>query len=197
MKISLDEEYHLYRDEDTGRIIPDSTTGLLKKLGFIQPVYGYNEYSRNRGTLAHRVAKLHLDGDLDEDSVDPVLVPYYHAVLSFLADTGFVVTRSEFVLYCKEWDFASTVDFEGYFPAYPSVLYLGDWKTGKMMDWVRWQLALEKIAAGEYRRGIGVELRKNGTYKSRTYGDLTDEVKMRRRLKQYKEELCQQKQPQL
>jgi hypothetical protein len=185
--IVLNEEFHTYQDAETGRIIPDSCTGLVKKLGFSDPSPFYTEYGRNRGTLAHKVARLFLEGDLDEETVDPVLAPYFHAVLSFLVDTGFVVTRSEFILYSEKWDFAATVDFEGYYPVAPSILYLGDWKTGTMMDWVRYQLILEKIALGEHRQRIGVNLKGNGKYKAKHFDNPLDEQEVLWRLKNYKE----------
>lgn len=179
------DEYHIYRVN--GRIVQDSATGILKKLGYIDTAF-YDEYSANRGRLVHLVNKLHVDGELDETTVDPILLPYFQATLRFLADSGFIITRSEFMLYCPEWDYACTVDFEGYFSHAPRILYFGDWKSGKMQDWTRYQLALECNAQGEYRRRVGVELRKNGTYKTRIYNDHYDLPSILDELKQYRQE---------
>lgn len=47
------------------------------------------EYARQRGTAVHRACELHDRGTLDEQSLDPVIVPYLNAYKSFLQQTGF------------------------------------------------------------------------------------------------------------
>lgn len=194
MPIILNEEFHRYQDTETGRIIPDSTTGLLRKLGFMEDSHYYTQYGRDRGSLAHEVARMHLAGTLDEESVDSVLVPYYHAVLRFLADTGFIFTRTEFIVYSETWDYASKIDGEGYYPNEPHALYLVDWKTGQMQEWVKYQLSLEKIALGQHRGRLGVNLKGNGQYKARRFNNKYDEYEVLERLRKYKEEPCKQEQ---
>jgi len=184
--IELGPFAHVYRDTDTGRIIPDSTTSLLRKLGFAEDSPYFNEPARRRGSFTHAAIHYHTEQDLDESTIDDAIRPYFMAAVRFLVDTGFVVTRSEFVAYSAEWDFASTVDFEGSFPG-SIIPTIGDWKSGKMQDWTRYQLALEEIAMGKRVRRIGVELRRNGRYRVQPYTDKWDRQEVLTRLKAYKE----------
>lgn len=192
--IGFDEDTHIYTVD--GRIVDPCVTGLLKAVGLIDDTW-FTEFGRLRGKLTHKVIKYFNDGELDEATVDPVLQPYFHGYLSFLADTGFVVVNSELVVYDPGLDYIGTLDLEGFFPRNPKLLYIGDTKCNEVYDWTRLQLALYRKARGLPRRRFGLELHANGTYKIVWFTDPYDEAEALGLLKQYRqEELCQQqKQP--
>jgi hypothetical protein len=189
-EITLDEDTHKYTVD--GRIIDPSVTGLLKAVGLIDGTW-FTEFGRLRGQLTHKAIKYFNDGELDEETVDPVLKPFFHGYLSFLADTGFVVVNSELIVYEPTLDYIGTLDLEGFFPRNPKIQYIGDTKTGKMQDWTKYQLALYRKARALPRRRFGLELHANGTYKIVWFTDPYDEAEALGLLKKYrKEALCQQ-----
>lgn len=104
---------HIYTLD--GLILP-SVTGILKAEGFIDDRF-FDDYSRDRGTYVHLATHMDDMGDLDDDTVDPVIVPYLKAWRRFKKESGFVVDQSEISLACKVYHYAGTIDRIGYFPA--------------------------------------------------------------------------------
>lgn len=74
------------------------------------------------GTAVHRVIELDCQDDLDVDSLDDVLVPYYRAWRSFLVTSGFQVQLSESKLASRRYRFAGQLDLFGRLNAIPSVI---------------------------------------------------------------------------
>jgi hypothetical protein len=109
----FDEEKHLYTLN--GIALP-SVTGVLKAEGFIDTRF-YDEYSRNRGTLIHLATEYDDSGDLDEDTLDPVIVPYVEAWRKFKKESGFIVDSSETPLCNKTHRYAGKIDRRGHFPS--------------------------------------------------------------------------------
>jgi hypothetical protein len=180
-EITFSEEYHQYFVD--GEKIPISVTGLLKRAGLIDDTF-FTEYGRLRGKLTHVAIAYCNTGTLEEDSLDDVLKPFFKGYVSFLTDSGFVVTASEQILYSKEMGLAGTLDLEGYFKRSPNILYIGDVKTGAMQDWTRLQTALYALLRGGYRRRFGVELKHNGKYKLKVFTDQSDYTVVRQLLKE-------------
>lgn len=190
--ITFYEDTHEYMVD--GRIIDPCVTDLLKASGLIDDTW-FTEFGKIRGKLTHKVIKYFNDGELDEDTVDPVLQPYFHGYLSFLADTGFVVVESELIVYEAHLSYIGTLDLEGYFPRNQRLLYIGDTKCNKVYDWTRLQLALYRKARGLPRRRFGLELHANGTYKIVWFTDPYDEAEALGLLKTYREEALWNQQP--
>jgi len=171
--ITLDETDHTYRDQD-GNIINPSATGLLKWAGHIDATF-YDAYSANRGRIVHLSCQLFNEGDLDEESLDPVIAPYWKAYVRFLYDTGFKVSRGEFIAYNEALGIVCKPDIEGYWPGTKTKCLI-DLKSGKLMPWTGLQLAFQRLAIREPRLRYGLELKKNGKYKLYPFVDRSDET---------------------
>lgn len=109
MVLQFDESTHTYRLD--GQVVP-SVTQLLKPIGpdFSQIPADVLERKRQLGTAVHLACELDDDGDLDDDSLDPALVPYVAAWRKFKADTGAVVLVNEKQLAHEDLRYAGTVD---------------------------------------------------------------------------------------
>lgn len=184
--VVLDEINHIYTVD--GLIARPSVTELLKWAGYIDDTW-FTEYGRLRGKLTHKVIHYFNTGDLDEDTVDPVLQGYFKAYVRFLADSGFVVINSELCVYSEAVGIPGTLDLEGYFPRTPKILHIGDNKSNKVYDWTRLQTALYAMSRPGYRRRFGLELHANGTYKVRWFDDPFDIAEARDIVKRYREAL--------
>jgi len=108
--VGLDKRKHIYEGN-----LP-SVTEILAAEGFIDDRF-FDEWSRDRGTYVHLATHLDDMGDLDEDTVDPVIVPYLEAWRRFKKESGFMVEQSEISLASKAYHYAGTIDRIGYFPA--------------------------------------------------------------------------------
>lgn len=66
-----------------------------------------------RGQAVHRVIELDGQGRLDEDSLDPLLVPYLAAWREFMATSGFVPILQEHRVASRRYRYAGTLDLFG------------------------------------------------------------------------------------
>lgn len=109
--LTFDPEPHIYRFD--GEVIP-SVTQLLEPLISYAGVPGaILQHAAERGTAVHLATEYWDDGDLDEDSIDPEVLPYVQAWQRFRGESGFVVERSEMRLYSVRHRYAGTVDCIG------------------------------------------------------------------------------------
>lgn len=108
--VEFQEDGHLY---DGGRL--ESVTGILKAEGFIDTSF-YTEEGRERGSYVHLATHLDDMGELDESSLDPVIVPYLEAWRRFKRESGFIVERSEVPMVSTAYRYAGTPDVAGIFP---------------------------------------------------------------------------------
>ena len=166
MNLTFDPESHVYRFN--GRKVP-SVTEILRAEGFIDTAW-FTDYGRQRGKLAHLAIHLLDEGELDEESLDPVLSPYVEAWKRFKADTGVRVIESE----------APCADPLGRYAGTPDKIVVMDGKqvcldikTGTVQPWTRLQLCAYCEAKGIYRRSA-VGLHDDGTYKLHPYTDRQD-----------------------
>lgn len=109
MDLHFDPLAHVYRID--GRVVP-SVTQLLKPIGpdFSMVVPDVLEAKRALGVAVHLACELDDDGDLDDDELDPVLVPYVSAWRKFKADTGAVIVMNERQLGHPALQYAGTLD---------------------------------------------------------------------------------------
>jgi hypothetical protein len=145
-----------------------SVTELLVAEGFIDTRW-FDEYSRTRGTYVHKAIHLYDTGDLDEDALDPVIVPYLDAWKRFLKESKFEVIESETRLYNDQ--FTGMPDKVGLLNGYATIL---DNKSGNIEPWVALQLAgYEILKGGAYKR-VAVRLKDDGTYSLKEFKDRQD-----------------------
>lgn len=111
--VDFDREGHRYTLN--GRSL-ESVTQILQAEGFIDTTF-YDDFSRERGALVHLACHYDDTKELDDDSLDEVIVPYVAAWRSFKAESGFIVERSEVPMASKAYLYAGTPDVIGYFPA--------------------------------------------------------------------------------
>lgn len=157
-----------------------SVTQALCEAGIVDTQW-YTEYAARRGSEVHKAIHFYNDGDLDEESLDPVIVPYIEAYKCFLRDTGAKIISHERMVFNEIYHYAGTydviMDISGKF-------YAVDFKTGCLQDWVGLQLAgYELVLANEYqwidgRMGLQLkpqeETSRSKPYKFREYKDMDD-----------------------
>ncbi|TXH02761.1 MAG: hypothetical protein E6R07_14645 [Nevskiaceae bacterium] len=74
------------------------------------------------GQAVHKVIELDLQQDLDTDSLDPELVPYYRGWRMFLRQSGFQAYLSEKKLASVQGRYAGTLDLMGVLNGLPSLI---------------------------------------------------------------------------
>lgn len=93
----------------------ESVTEILKAEGFIDTRF-YDDWSRDKGSMVHLATHYDDMGELDEQSLDPVIVPYLEAWRKFKRESGFVVERSEVPMMSTVYKYAGTPDVIGELP---------------------------------------------------------------------------------
>lgn len=111
--IVMDEASHVYTHRDGHR--PPSVTQVL---GQVKPWLGMFdrvstsalEHARQRGSQVHRATHYLDEGDLDWDTVDPVIVPYLQAWERFKREKRFLPILMETLVYHPTYGYAGTFD---------------------------------------------------------------------------------------
>lgn len=106
-----DDEAHLYRLK--GRVIPGVSTILTPIVDFGDAPREMIQRAAVRGKAVHRACELWDEGDLDEDALDPVLVPYLAGWKKFRRDYECEWTASEIPDYHKTLHYGGTPDRKG------------------------------------------------------------------------------------
>jgi hypothetical protein len=107
-RLDFDEQAHAYRIGD--RALP-SVTQVLASAGianFTNP--WFTEAVRDRGTYVHAAIMLDHEGDLDETSLDPQLVPYLTGWRKFREDTRCHIEHWEKRVCDPDLGYAGTLD---------------------------------------------------------------------------------------
>ncbi len=112
-ELSFDEEQHIYT---FGCRQYPSVTQILQAEGFINAQW-YDDWSRAKGKFVHLAIKYYLAKELNEETLDPEIIPYLNAFKKFMAESGFTVTRSELSGINFIHHYAGTLDLAGNFPA--------------------------------------------------------------------------------
>lgn len=106
--VEFDEAAHRYRLD--GQPVPSVTQVLGVLDQFAGVPLDVLEAAREFGTAVHKAVELDVLGVLDEDSLDPALVPCFAGWLAFRADTGAKPLRSEFRVASRSRRYAGTSD---------------------------------------------------------------------------------------
>jgi hypothetical protein len=97
-------------------------TELLVDEGFIDRTW-FNEYGATRGSHVHTACLYYDQGELDEETLDPAIVPYLEGWKKFIADTGFQHTSAEERLTSNTYQITGQPDRIGMWPnRHPSTL---------------------------------------------------------------------------
>ena len=168
--IEFNEQDHSYHSQ--GVRYP-SVTNILAAEGFYGDAAAYfTEYSRDRGRFVHKIIQYHIEGVLDESTIDPVLRPYYDAWLSFERDTGFVSERCEMPIASDLYKVAGTPDHVGRLNECFAIV---DVKTGVMNPVTGVQLAAYELLLNvSSAKRFGLQLKDSGKYSLKEYKDRTD-----------------------
>lgn len=159
-EIKFVEESHRYYVDDQEYV---SVTQVLMDMGLYGDAANFwTEYSRDRGTFVHKAIELYVGGELDEESLHPVLLPYLIAFKSFMADTDFVPSEMENPHASDIHLLAGTPDFIGVLNGKLSVV---DIKTGEPGPAVRLQLAAYELLYGKPLKRYSLHLMETGKYK--------------------------------
>jgi len=169
--LDFDENRHVYTLH--GRVLPSVTT-ILAAEGLAGDVSHFTDEHRTMGTMRHLVTELHDQGDLDEDSLDPALVPALDAWRRFVADTGFEPHYIEEKVY-SDLGYAGRIDRVGTIGRDLTII---DVKGASDVPSYGPQVHLYAHAWRE-RTGeqptklLCVHLQKDGTYRVKTHNDRT------------------------
>jgi hypothetical protein len=110
--VEFESDGHVYTYQ--GQHWP-SITQILKAEGFINTAF-YDEWSRDKGSMVHMAIKYRIDGELDEYSLDPEIVPYLEAFKRFVFESGFEIHFSERPGVNTTHRYSGTPDLIGCFP---------------------------------------------------------------------------------
>lgn len=108
---SFDEDLHAYLLD--GNPLP-SVTEILKAEGFIDTRF-YDDWSRERGSYVHLATQLDDLNILDEEKLDPVILPYLEAWRKFKKESGFIIQEIEKPMCNTTHKYAGTPDRLGKF----------------------------------------------------------------------------------
>lgn len=110
-ELSFDPATHTYRHG--GIKVPGVTTILAPLTNFDAVPKLILKAASDFGTNVHAAVDLYNKGTLDEQALDPHLLPYLRSYKKFLANTGFQVTTSEQRVFNFELFYAGTCDVTG------------------------------------------------------------------------------------
>lgn len=105
----FDKEKHVYYVD--GQKVP-GVSEILRGLGLSKEYGGVSPFYAERGTAVHKAIEYLLAGELDEDTLDPLLVPYINGFKAWWKDRVFpsLPPPTEVRLYSRRLNYAGTVD---------------------------------------------------------------------------------------
>jgi hypothetical protein len=110
--VEFQERGHIYTHE--GREL-ESVTTILGAEGFIDTAW-FDDWSRDKGKAVHLACHYDDLDCLDEEDLDPVIIPYLEGWRKFRTDTGWVTELSEQPMMSSTYLYAGTPDAIGYLP---------------------------------------------------------------------------------
>lgn len=165
--LEFDELEHRYRYR--GVALPSVTAILPKNPGyeFVEPAT--MEYARQRGTAVDRAIQFWLEGELDDESLDPAIIPYVRGFGAFLLESNWRTIAVQPQMCCSRLGVAGTADGVGWVNGRRTVC---DWKvTAQLPQSVSMQVgAYARLWDACYpeepiHMGAALHLRPDGTYR--------------------------------
>lgn len=150
-----------------------SVTEIIADAGLYGDAMGYfTDYARDRGSFVHIAIKYHIEGTLDDSTIDPVILPYLNAWKKFETDTGFISEITEGPMANESLMFAGTPDHIGKFNGFMTCI---DVKTGiTVFPAEQIQLAAYEILYGKPLKRFSLHLSDVGKYKLIEHKDRQD-----------------------
>jgi len=133
---------------------------VLVSAGLVDTEY-FTEEGRLRGQYVAQATAYADAGELDRDSVDPVLMPYLLAWSAFIADSGIEIKTIEQKLF-NPIGYCGSSDRTGVMPYVGDVVI--DTKLGGQYEWHAIQLAAYAACLGAQFRRVNVILKPDATY---------------------------------
>lgn len=160
-----------------GRRVP-SVTQVLELAGLVDKTW-FTDFGRDRGTYVHEMLELDDQGDLNEDALDPQLVPYLTAWRACCAAAGAAWTHIEHRMADATVGVAGTADRIGTFAGSVTI---ADIKSGHPEDYIAIQLGgyaylaelTGTVPSAKRVKRIGVFVRGDGSYRVVEYPDRRD-----------------------
>lgn len=161
-------------------VIPGITTVLKIAADYSSMISNeVMEYAANRGKAIHAAVQYDNENDLDVDSLDSKIRPYFDAWLDFKENRKFNVLGFEEPMYSQQYMFASLPDLWGYIDGDEGHIILPELKsTSQILPQVALQTAAQQhlILTNKGKatvRGV-LQLKKNGKYKFEFYKSSVD-----------------------
>lgn len=168
-EIELNEATHEYRVD--GRPAP-SVTRILKSAGLIDERWS-SDGSLRRGSYAHAALEFYDQGDLDETTLDPGLLPYLEAWKKFRAELPFEILAVEERIVHPIYLYAGTLDRRVRLK-HGGQQAIVDLKTGAPAVWHPLQTAGYAMPFVDPTRRFAVYLNGDGKYDLKEHKDRTD-----------------------
>lgn len=176
-ELAFDEAKHEYRIN--GRVVP-SVTQVLDVIRTEGGSEAQREYKRQIGKALDLAIELHERDDLDAESLDPAVVPFFQAWLNFKRETGFRVILNQPLVYSMKLQFAGKPDLIGTRNGSMTPTELIDTKCVWTLDPATAIQTAGYAFAAEESLGVRVKARgalqllRDGTYKFEPYMDAND-----------------------
>ena len=150
-----------------------SVTQIIADAGLYGNTSYFTDYSRDRGSFVHKAIEYHLSGELSEETLDPVIVPYLDAWKRFQSEANYISDLCEERLASNVYRFAGTIDHIGYLDGHFCII---DVKTSVVASAATGiQLAgYEILLSARGARRFALHLQDDGKYKLIEYKDRND-----------------------
>lgn len=148
---------------------------IIKGAGLVNDAW-FTDYSRERGSAAHLACQLYDENDLNEETLDPAIVPYLDAWKKFTLESEFLPSQIEKSLHSPILQFAGTPDRFGFLNGDEVIVEI---KTGGISFVTGLQLAAQDILFQHAmnlhaKKRFAVQLTNKGTYKLTQFSDPQD-----------------------
>lgn len=178
-EIKFEEEGHRYLLD--GAQVPSVTEiikPLCKEMGASAETL---EWKRQVGKAVHKAIELFESHDLDTNTLDPQIAPYFEGWVKFKLDSGFRALLTEQVVWSKKLRYAGTLDVLGTRNGDLNPDELIDckcvWSMGSetAIQTAGYALAVQESHGIKVRKRGGVQLLRDGTFRFYPYNDPLDE----------------------